>query len=105
MADLPSYPVVFLEKVDSLEPLPASHIRAMDTAYGFNSNPNVEIRIRWYGIALKGPAQADFAKVYSTLRTALLYHHTNEFCYCRRQRNGLSVQSLRADLGVGLRAA
>ncbi|KAH7106395.1 peptidase family M1-domain-containing protein [Auriculariales sp. MPI-PUGE-AT-0066] len=53
---------VLLEKLDSIDPLSSGHIHAMDAAYGFNTNPNAEIRSRFYTIALKSPAKADFAK-------------------------------------------
>ena len=106
MTDIPSHTAVFLEKIDSLEPLPASHIHAMNTAYGFNSNPNAEIRSRWYAVALKSPAQADFAKVSNTyIYTVCFNTRPDGFCNCRPRLSGLSATSRRARLAVASKAA
>lgn len=48
--------VVFLEKLETYKALPASHVAKLDELYGLNKTENVEIRLRFYLIALKsGP--------------------------------------------------
>lgn len=52
----PSSVVVFLEKLETYKALPASHVAKLDELYGLNKTENVEIRLRFYLIALKsGP--------------------------------------------------
>lgn len=45
--------MVFLEKLDSHGGLPCELVELMQQAYAFDDSPNQEIRLRWYGIALK----------------------------------------------------
>lgn len=54
--------VVFLEKLDASDPLPATHIHALTNLYNFNASKNAEIGCRWYELALTSPAAKDFAK-------------------------------------------
>ncbi|KZV89070.1 hypothetical protein EXIGLDRAFT_838751 [Exidia glandulosa HHB12029] len=54
--------LAFLERVDSLAPLPAPHVRKLDALYAFGTNDNAEIRSRFYSVALSGPAAPDYAK-------------------------------------------
>ncbi|KAF8584943.1 hypothetical protein K439DRAFT_1646747 [Ramaria rubella] len=53
--------VVFLQRLESLLPLPASHVHHLTSTYFFNASPNSEIRLRWYGLALSTEAANDFA--------------------------------------------
>lgn len=53
--------LAFLERVDSFSALPAGHVRALDTLYGFGTTDNSELRSRFYAIALGGPAASYFA--------------------------------------------
>jgi len=55
--------VVFLETLQTLSALPATHIRYMSETYStFNSTGNAEIRSRWYGLVLASDAAKDFVK-------------------------------------------
>ncbi|KIJ45222.1 hypothetical protein M422DRAFT_59984 [Sphaerobolus stellatus SS14] len=54
--------VVFLERLQSTTPLPATHIHRLGEVYSFNNSTNCEIRFRWYGLALASPAAKDYAK-------------------------------------------
>jgi leukotriene-A4 hydrolase len=52
--------VVFLEKLESMAPLPATHIHAMTNLYHFNDTKNAEVGLRWFELALISPAGSDF---------------------------------------------
>ncbi|QRV76953.1 leukotriene-A4 hydrolase [Ceratobasidium sp. AG-Ba] len=55
--------VVFLERLQGLPPLPASHISRLGEAYSLDTTMNAEIRLRWYALALsaQAPAPAEWA--------------------------------------------
>lgn len=48
--------VVFLERLQVLAPLPKAHIELLGDVYGFRSTLNVELRFRYYELALASPA-------------------------------------------------
>jgi leukotriene-A4 hydrolase len=50
--------VVFLERLQRYDPLPASHIRFLGDRYALDTTMNAEIRLRWYSLALGGQAPA-----------------------------------------------
>ncbi|PVF96254.1 hypothetical protein CPB86DRAFT_762462 [Serendipita vermifera] len=54
--------IVFLEKLESLTPLPASHIHALADTYKFNSTRNAEVGLRWFELTLVSPAAKDFVQ-------------------------------------------
>ncbi|KAG8836286.1 hypothetical protein FRC17_007436 [Serendipita sp. 399] len=54
--------IVFLEKLETLEPLPSSHVHALTNLYGFNTTKNAEVGLRWFEVALISPAAKDFAQ-------------------------------------------
>ncbi|CAG7847845.1 Leukotriene A-4 hydrolase homolog Short=LTA-4 hydrolase; AltName: Full=Leukotriene A(4) hydrolase [Serendipita indica DSM 11827] len=54
--------IVFLEKLEVLEPLPSTHIHALASIYGFNDSKNAEVGLRWFEVALVSPAAKDFAQ-------------------------------------------
>ncbi|KAG8823910.1 hypothetical protein FRC19_002883 [Serendipita sp. 401] len=54
--------IVFLEKLETLEPLPRAHVHALADTYGFNSSKNAEVGLRWFEVALISPAAPDFAQ-------------------------------------------
>lgn len=60
-ADADVFPVVFLERLQSLSPLPASHVHHLESTYSFNTSPNAEIRLRWYSLALSTDVASDYA--------------------------------------------
>jgi leukotriene-A4 hydrolase len=47
--------VVFLERLQGLPPLPATHITHLGNLYGVANTPNAEIRFRFYQLALLDP--------------------------------------------------
>ncbi|KAJ6459517.1 peptidase family M1-domain-containing protein [Mycena sanguinolenta] len=47
--------VVFLERLQSLPPLPLEHIKHLGTLYALSSTPNAEVRLRFYALALSPP--------------------------------------------------
>ncbi|KAF8633192.1 hypothetical protein AX15_001489 [Amanita polypyramis BW_CC] len=47
--------VVFLERLQSLQPLPSSHLQHLAEVYRFSSTPNAEIRLRFYELILSDP--------------------------------------------------
>ena len=49
-------PVVFLERLQSYAPLPATHIQHLGALYAFLSTPNAELRWRFYEVALLDPS-------------------------------------------------
>jgi len=53
--------VVFLERLQLAEPLPASHIHVLTRTYGFDTTLNDEIRLRWYKLALATDAAPIYA--------------------------------------------
>ncbi|KEP52053.1 leukotriene-A4 hydrolase [Rhizoctonia solani 123E] len=50
--------VVFLERLQRYDPLPASHIRFLGDQYSLDTTMNAEIRLRWYELALSAQAPA-----------------------------------------------
>ncbi|KAG8690146.1 hypothetical protein FRC11_013549 [Ceratobasidium sp. 423] len=50
--------VVFLERLQRYDPLPASHIRFLGDQYSLDTTMNAEIRQRWYELALSAQAPA-----------------------------------------------
>ncbi|ELU40820.1 leukotriene-A4 hydrolase [Rhizoctonia solani AG-1 IA] len=50
--------VVFLERLQRYDPLPASHIRFLGDEYSLDTTMNAEIRLRWYALALSAQAPA-----------------------------------------------
>ncbi|KAG8712903.1 hypothetical protein FRC08_013953 [Ceratobasidium sp. 394] len=50
--------VVFLERLQGYQPLPASHIKHLAEAYSLDTTMNAEIRLRWYAVALSAQAPA-----------------------------------------------
>jgi len=48
--------MVFLERLQSYAPLPASHVSHLGKIYHFSSSSNAEIRFRFYVVALRDPA-------------------------------------------------
>jgi len=54
--------VVFLERLESLTPLPSSHIQHLGQIYGVDSSNNCEIRLRWYKVALASEAGKNYAQ-------------------------------------------
>lgn len=48
--------VVFLERLQTLSPLPASHIIHLGSLYKVAESANAEIRFRFYGLALRDPS-------------------------------------------------
>ncbi|KZS90239.1 leukotriene-A4 hydrolase [Sistotremastrum niveocremeum HHB9708] len=48
--------IVFLERLQVLAPLPKAHIDLLGDVYGFRSTLNVELRFRYYELALASPA-------------------------------------------------
>ncbi|KAJ7746548.1 peptidase family M1-domain-containing protein [Mycena metata] len=50
--------VVFLERLQDSEPLPATHIKHLGTIYEIANTPNSEIRLRFYNLALSPPTSA-----------------------------------------------
>lgn len=55
--------VVFLERMQRYDPLPATHIRLLGETYSLDTTHNAEIRLRWYELALaaQSPAPSDWA--------------------------------------------
>ena len=54
--------VVFLDKVESFDPLPSGHVEFLERTYGIDKTENAEIKLRFYQIALKsGPRYAEKA--------------------------------------------
>lgn len=56
--------IAFLEKLQSYPPLSSNLVRYLATLYGVSTTSNAEIRLRFYGLALKDPSSAvakDFA--------------------------------------------
>ena len=47
--------VVFLERLQSLQPLPSSHLQHLANVYLFSSTFNAEIRLRFYELVLNNP--------------------------------------------------
>jgi len=47
--------IVFLERLHTLPPLPASHISHLGNTYGVADTSNAEIRFRFYELALRDP--------------------------------------------------
>lgn len=47
--------VVFLERLQTLPPLPASHISHLGSLYGIAETSNAEVRFRFYELALRDP--------------------------------------------------
>lgn len=54
--------IVFLEKLGSIAPLPATHVHALTDIYHFNETKNAEVGLRWFELALISPAATDFAQ-------------------------------------------
>jgi leukotriene-A4 hydrolase len=50
--------VVFLERLQRYEPLPAPHVRLLGEVYSLDTTMNAEIRLRWYTLALSAQAPA-----------------------------------------------
>lgn len=50
--------VVFLERLQSFDPLPVEHIDPLGYLYGLVNSPNAEIRLRFYQVALLDPKSA-----------------------------------------------
>jgi len=50
--------VVFLERLQVLPPLPATHITHLGCLYKVADTSNAEIRFRFYGLALRDPTSA-----------------------------------------------
>ncbi|CAE6490640.1 unnamed protein product [Rhizoctonia solani] len=50
--------VVFLERLQRYDPLPAPHIKFLGDQYSLDTTLNGEIRLRWYGLALSAQAPA-----------------------------------------------
>ncbi|KAF8707740.1 Leukotriene A4 hydrolase, C-terminal, partial [Rhizoctonia solani] len=50
--------VVFLERLQRYDPLPASHIRFLGDEYSLDTTMNAEIRLRWYALALSAQVPA-----------------------------------------------
>ncbi|KAG1741787.1 peptidase family M1-domain-containing protein [Suillus paluster] len=57
--------VVFLERLQSFDPLPVVHIDHLGVLYGLVNTPNAEIRLRFYQVALLDPKSAK-AEQYAT---------------------------------------
>ncbi|KAG8745452.1 hypothetical protein FRC10_007995 [Ceratobasidium sp. 414] len=55
--------VVFLERLQGYQPLPASHVKHLAEAYSLDTTMNAEIRLRWYAVALsvQAPAPSEWA--------------------------------------------
>ncbi|KAK7041806.1 Leucyl aminopeptidase yscIV [Paramarasmius palmivorus] len=53
---LTSIPVVFLERLQGLKPLPSSHLFHLASLYKLSSTPNAEIRLRFYQLVLDEPS-------------------------------------------------
>ncbi|KAF8508488.1 hypothetical protein JB92DRAFT_2732664 [Gautieria morchelliformis] len=53
--------IVFLERLQSLSPLPSSHVHHLTSLYLFNMSTNCDLRLRWYSLALSTDAASDFA--------------------------------------------
>lgn len=49
-------PVVFLDRLATLAPLPYTHISHLDSLYRLSSTSNGELRLRFYQLALSGPS-------------------------------------------------
>ena len=59
-ADIPA--VAFLDKLEAFPAMPPSHVKLLDKTYGFGSNDNAEIALRFFQVALKaGPEYVDQA--------------------------------------------
>lgn len=54
--------VVFLERLADIggASLPSSHIKLLDSLYGFNKHPNAEIRLRFYSLVLTSSSASTF---------------------------------------------
>ncbi|KAH7334057.1 leukotriene-A4 hydrolase [Rhizoctonia solani] len=50
--------VVFLERLQRYDPLPASHVKFLGDQYSLDATMNGEIRLRWYVLALSAQAPA-----------------------------------------------
>jgi len=50
--------VVFLERLQSFDPLSVAHIDHLGDLYGLVNSPNAEIRLRFYQVALLDPKSA-----------------------------------------------
>jgi leukotriene-A4 hydrolase len=50
--------VVFLERLQSFDPLPVTHIDHLGSLYSLANTPNAEIRLRFYQVALFDPKSA-----------------------------------------------
>jgi len=48
--------VVFLERLQALPPLPASHVAYLGSIYGVAETSNAEVRLRFYELALRDPS-------------------------------------------------
>ncbi|KAG5651841.1 hypothetical protein H0H81_007217 [Sphagnurus paluster] len=51
--------IVFLERLQSYQPLPLTHIRYLGSLYKFENTANAEIRFRFYELALNGTDTAN----------------------------------------------
>ncbi|OJA13479.1 hypothetical protein AZE42_04405 [Rhizopogon vesiculosus] len=50
--------IVFLERLQSFDPLPVAHVDHLGDLYGLVNSPNAEIRLRFYQVALLDPKSA-----------------------------------------------
>ena len=57
--------VVFLERLQSYNALPKSHVELLGSLYGLSTSPNAEIRLRFYQVALLDP-KSSAAKEFSS---------------------------------------
>jgi leukotriene-A4 hydrolase len=57
--------VVFLDKMQSYEPLPSSHITLLGAVYGVATTTNGELRYRFYILALR-EVKSTAAKIFAT---------------------------------------
>ncbi|KAF8703174.1 Leukotriene A4 hydrolase, C-terminal, partial [Rhizoctonia solani] len=53
--------VVFLERLQRYDPLPAPHIKSLGEIYSLDTTMNSEIRLRWYELALSAQEPAPLA--------------------------------------------
>lgn len=53
--------VVFLERLQRYDPLPALHIKSLGEIYSLDTTMNSEIRLRWYELALSAQEPAPLA--------------------------------------------
>lgn len=53
--------MVFLERLESLDPFSADLLEYMNDVYEFNGTSSAEIRLRWYNLSLQPGSGGKFA--------------------------------------------